>query len=163
MLLRVSRLLYLFNSVLVGGALASMLITILALVVSRHLVGTSPFWGEELARYLMFYMINLGSALAIRHVQHPRLTILSDLLHGPTALAARGLVLLILTGTLMILVWQGYLMARDEGMFTTPALRWSYFWVYLAIPIGALASLVQLIASHVEPEPALGQPDPEDA
>lgn len=163
MLHRLSKGLYLLNSFLVGAALAVMLAIILGLVVSRYVIGTSPFWGEELARYTMFYLINLGTALALRHNQHPRLTIVSDLLKGPFARGARIIVFAAIAATLMLLLWQGYAMAVEEGMFTTPALRWSFYWVYLAVPIGAVASLIQLVAREVEPEPALGQPEPEDA
>lgn len=40
-------------------------------------------------------------------------------------------------------------MAVDEMIMKTPALRISFFWVYLAFPIGAFLMMVQILASYI--------------
>lgn len=160
---RLASFFYALNAGIVGTSLAAMLVVILALVISRYVVGTSVFWGEELARYLMFYMVNLGAALAVRHRQHPSITVIADHFKGPTSAVINGLVDVAVAVTLIIFLWQGYEMAQEEGLFSTPALRWSFFWVYLAIPIGAVASLLQLGSRLLLPEPVFGEPEAEDS
>ena len=49
----------------------------------------------------------------------------------------------LLVVTLVILFWHGLDVAREEGIMRTPALRIQYFWVFLAVPIGAVLMLVQ--------------------
>ncbi|MBO0903721.1 TRAP transporter small permease [Jiella sonneratiae] len=160
---KVLHLVYLMNALLVGLCLAVMLAIILYLVACRLFGWPSVFWGEELARYLMFHMVMLGSALALRHQQHPRITILTDLL--PEAIRRRlpFVVDALLLATLCILFYQGLEMAEEEGMFTTPALRWSFFWVYLAVPLGAAAAALQIVCGWFFPRPLLLEDAPDES
>ena len=43
----------------------------------------------------------------------------------------------------------GFEMAREEWIGRTPALRVRYFWVFLALPVGALLMMVQMVAKYV--------------
>ena len=52
---------YRVSWILTGIALAVMFLVVMAVIVTRYVVDLPFFWGEELARYAMFYMIMLGS------------------------------------------------------------------------------------------------------
>jgi TRAP-type C4-dicarboxylate transport system permease small subunit len=40
-------------------------------------------------------------------------------------------------------------MACEEWIGRTPALRIRYFWIFLALPIGAFLMMVQMLAKYV--------------
>lgn len=150
----VDRLLFWLSAAITAGILAAMSVLVFYCVVARYILSAPVFWGEETARLMMFFLVLTGSALAIRLVQHPRLTMLSDLL--PTR-SRKWLAVIsdsVVLATLIILLLQGIDLAIEEGIMRTPALRISYFWVYLAYPIGAALALFQLAGTHLAPERA---------
>ena len=163
MLHRLDTLLYALTAALIGASLACMLGVTLWQVAARGTGAPALLWGEEFARYAMFYMVNLGGALALRHRGHPALTLFADMAPPRLRLVIGAAVEIGIALTLGLLAWHGYDMAVEEGMFTTPSLRWSFFWIYLAIPVGAAASLVQLFARSLAPEPEFGRADPDGA
>ena len=126
-----------------------MFVVIILEVIFRYVLTSSPFWTEELARYAMFYMVLVGSAAAIREGKHPSLTFViqkfSAGFRRKWKLLLDGLVFLVL----VVIFWQGCVMAVEEWIGKTPALRISFFWVYLALPIGALLMMVEIIAKYV--------------
>ena len=138
-----------------------MFVVIILEVVFRYVLTSSPFWTEELARYVMFYMVLVGSAAAIREEKHPSLTFViqkfSAGFRRKWKLLLDGLVLLVL----VVIFWEGCVMAVEEWIGKTPALRISFFWVYLALPIGALLMMVEIIAKNIQGEEA-GNKDSEE-
>jgi TRAP-type transport system small permease protein len=129
---------------LVALSLLIMVSTVIFLVVARYVFGVAFFWGEELARYTMIYMAFLGGAVAIRTEQHPRLTIFLSMMPDKMARIVGVLTRLLMAVTLVVLFAQGLDIALNEGRMKTPALRISYFWIFIAVPIGAGAMLLQL-------------------
>ena len=142
----VDRLLQVINAALTATALAAMFATVITLVVARFVFGIAMFWGEELARYLMIYMAFIGAAVAMRCNLHPRLTVFVSMMPAGVQRGLEVVVTLLLMVTLVILFWHGLDVAREEGIMRTPALRIQYFWVFLAVPIGAVLMLIQLLS-----------------
>ena len=139
-----------------------MFVVIMLEVIFRYVLTSSPFWTEELARYVMFYMVLLGSAAATREEKHPSLTfVIQNFSLGfrrKWKLLLDCLVLLVLA----VVFWQGCVMAVEEWIGRTPALRISFFWVYLALPIGALLMVVEIIAKYICGKKAAGRDSEED-
>ncbi|MBL4813305.1 MAG: TRAP transporter small permease [Rhodobacteraceae bacterium] len=133
-----------FIAALVAFSLLLMVSTVIFLVVARYVFGIGYFWGEELARYTMIYMAFLGGSVAIRAEQHPRLTIFVSMMPAGLARVVAMLTRLLMAVTLVVLFVQGLDIALNEGRMRTPALRITYFWVFMAVPIGAAAMLLQL-------------------
>lgn len=140
------RALQILNAGLTAFALAAMFATVITLVVARFVFGVAIFWGEELARYLMIYMAFIGAAVAMRCNLHPRLTVFVNMLPRGVQQGLEVIISCLLVVTLVILFWHGLDIAREEGIMRTPALRIKYFWVFLAIPIGAALMLIQLLS-----------------
>ncbi len=139
-----------------------MFVVIILEVIFRYVLTSSPFWTEELARYVMFYMVLVGSAAAIRKEKHPSLTFVIQKFGAgfrrKWKLFLDGLVFLVLA----VVFWQGCVMAMEEWIGKTPALRISFFWVYLALPIGALLMMVEIIAKNIQGEEAGNKDSEED-
>jgi TRAP-type transport system small permease protein len=132
-----------------GLLLGLMLLVVVILVVARYVFSIPIFGGDELARYLMFYMVMVGSTVAIRLDQHPRLTLVLAMLSERHQKCMRLVIDLMVALVLGVMFYHGLDMANEEAITSTPSLRWSFFWVYIAIPIGAATGLVELIALWV--------------
>lgn len=135
-----------------GLSLLAMFLVVMAVVFTRYLVSLPFFWGEELARYCMFYMIMLGSAVAIREGGHIRLTLFIDYLPDGARRVLDAAVDLTVLFVVAMIFWHGLDLAVEDGRMLTPALRWRFFWVYLAFPIGAALSVLMLIGKQIGPQ-----------
>jgi len=139
--------------------LSVMFVVIIAGVFFRYVLGSALFWSEELARVLMFYMVLIGSAAAIRQKQHPALLLVTSKL--PASLGRKWAIVLdlLVCFVLVIIFWQGLLMAVDEWIGRTPALRISFFWVYLALPIGAALMICEIALGYIVGNAQAGKTD----
>jgi TRAP-type C4-dicarboxylate transport system permease small subunit len=94
-------------------------------------------------------MVLIGSAAAARQEQHPALTFVikrfTPRFRNRWSLLIDALVLLVL----IVVFWQSCLMAAEERIGKTAALRISFFWVYLALPIGSLLMMLEILAKHI--------------
>ncbi|HUW17797.1 MAG TPA: TRAP transporter small permease [Sedimentisphaerales bacterium] len=131
-----------------GILLAVMFVIIISEVAFRYVLTRSVFWTEELARYVMFYMVLIGSSAGVRQNRHPSLSFVIQKFPAgfqrKWSVLIDGLVLLVL----VVIFWEGAFMAVDEWPGKTAALRISFFWVYLALPIGAFLMMVQIVAEY---------------
>lgn len=150
-LLAAGRWITIANKAIIALLIFLMVVEVLAIVVLRYVFHSPPFGGEELARYMMFYLVLLGSAISIRTDEHPRLTLVYDALPKSVRLVWGWVLDLLIAIVLIVLFWQGWLLVQDEGITMTPALRVSYFWVYLAFPIGAALMMIQLVLRRLFP------------
>ncbi|UCF92279.1 MAG: TRAP transporter small permease [Desulfobacterales bacterium] len=130
-------------TIIIGAAFIVTIVT--TEVVLRYVFKHSLIFTEELSRYLMVWIVFLGSALAIRDKAHIRINILvkrlNPKLHKAAHLIAHGLVL-----TFLVIV-------AAEGIRILPSQRYqmcttidiSLFYFYLAIPVGAVLMIVYLL------------------
>lgn len=113
-------------------------------------------WPEEAARYLMIWIVMLSGSLLVRDDQLVRVDFLDHLWPESWLVWRNAVFRILLAIMLCVLVWQGW----DEAIFglrrTTTALQISWFWPYLAIPVGGGLMLIQMLARLIE-ELATGQ------
>jgi len=118
-------------------------------VIARYVAKKPVFWTEELSRYLMVYMVLLGSSVALWKDEHPKLTFILEKFPPRVrhywSIVIDGLIFLLL----LIVFQEGYLMAIDASIARTPALRVSFFWVYLCFPLGAVFMMAQVLTKYV--------------
>ena len=131
-----------------GLLLVVMFVVIVLGVVLRYVFNSPAFWAEELARYVMFYMVLIGSVAAIRQQRHPVLNFLIDRFPRRFRVVwdvvLDGLIFFVLVFVLI----QGCIMAVEESIGRTAALGISLFWIYLALPIGAFLMMAQIVAKY---------------
>jgi TRAP-type C4-dicarboxylate transport system permease small subunit len=138
--------------------LAVVVVIVLVQVFGRYILQISLSWPEELARYvlvwLMFFGVAAASATRSQIVVDTILELVSPrvrrILEGIGALA--GLV------AVGLLVWTSQALFGPASRSTSPATGIPSFWIYLAIPIGgallglfALADLAGLIRGERPP------------
>jgi len=132
-----------------GVLLAIMFVVIIFGVFFRYVLNSPAFWTEELARYIMFYMVLIGSASAIREERHPALTFVTDRFSRRFRTKWRFVLEALVFLVLAVVFWQGIVMAVEERIGLTAALRVSFFWVYLALPVGSLLMMFEIVAKHI--------------
>lgn len=125
-----------------SGCLAVMFVVVMLGVFSRYGMASAIRWSEELARYLMIYMVFLGSTLSFRAKKHPALNFLIDKLPPRLRLFWDFAIDFLIVAVLLLLIYGG--IEKFEGPIgRSPALRVRYTWVYLAIPLGGVAMLIE--------------------
>jgi TRAP-type C4-dicarboxylate transport system permease small subunit len=114
-------------------------------VVLRYGFSQGLEWSEELGRYLMIWMGFLAASLALRSGAHVGIDLVCQLL-PPTV---RRVVILASSAAVFcffaMVVYQGsvlLILVRPKPSLVLPV---SMFWPYLAIPVGSLLMLIQLI------------------
>ncbi|MCD6254107.1 MAG: TRAP transporter small permease [Thermotogae bacterium] len=138
---------------LTGLCLLLMFVIVTMAVVARYVFSSPIFWAGELSRYLMFYMVMLGSSLAIRDVKHPSLTFIVERLPQRLKKIWTYVVYLSVLFVSVIIFWQGFTMASKSIFLRTPALRISFSWIYVGLPIGgalmSLETVLKLVSTYL--------------
>lgn len=127
----------------------SMFITVITGVITRYILKNPIFGTDELARYLMLYMVMFGSAIAFRNKTHPALLFVVERFSERFVQMWNVLIDMIIIIILTFILKEGYTIAVKNVIQKTPALRISSFWIYIALPIGAFIMIFQIIMSHI--------------
>jgi TRAP-type C4-dicarboxylate transport system permease small subunit len=130
--------------------LVVMSVIVVVQVFSRYLFNYSFVWAEELVRYLMIWMVMIGSALVQSKNDHIRIDFFPRLA-GPRGRRIMETVFRLCTLVfLTIIIYKGVQASYFNRLFESSGLRISMFWPSLAIPFGGIligaytaASLVQ--------------------
>ena len=145
---RIDGTIQLATGIAVALSLFVMFASVTYLVAGRNFFGLSVFWGEELARYAMIYMAFLGASTALRSDQHPRLTLLHDMMPAAARAVIRLGINLGMMLVAVLLIWHGYAFFEFDGIMRTPALRIQYYWVFAIVPIGGVLLIYHVVASQ---------------
>jgi TRAP-type C4-dicarboxylate transport system permease small subunit len=114
-------------------------------VVLRYVFNTGLPWPEEAARYVMIWVTMLAGSLLIRDEQLIAVDFF-DKYWPPHMLAYRnGCFRLLLVLMLGVLFWTGLDQAMFSAFRRTSTLEISWFWPYLAIPVGAGLMLFNML------------------
>lgn len=128
------------------GTMAFMLFFTFIQVVARYLFESSLVYSEELSRYLFVWTVFLGLPVVAKRGGHMAVTALSGRLKGAAARmmsVAAYLVGIVFMATMIV---QGFEMVQRTSQQLSPAMEISMSWVYLAIPIGCLFMMLQMVS-----------------
>ncbi|WP_054707932.1 TRAP transporter small permease [Bacillus sp. JCM 19041] len=136
--------------------LVSIMLVVLAILVvlqvtTRFVINVPLSWTEEIARYLMIYIVFLGSGLAMRYNQHIAIDFLLDVIKQKNKERLQKIILWISAIFCVMLAYYGAKLTYMVIGQSTPTLQYSMAWAYAAIPLGALVMLVNIIALLVRP------------
>lgn len=130
-------------AIIIGAAFIVAMVT--SEVVLRYVFKHSLIFTEELSRYLMVWIVFLGSALAVRDKAHIRINILTKRLNPAQRKVADLLAYVLVLFFLLVVAVEGFriLPSQLQQMCTTFDL--SLFYFYLAIPAGCLLMMIYLL------------------
>ncbi|MET0971193.1 MAG: TRAP transporter large permease subunit [Tardiphaga sp.] len=125
------------------------IVVLLGGVIARYVFHNPIIWSDELAGLLFLWLAMLGSAVALRRVEHMRMTAFVGMLSPPARAILDVLAVVAALTFLLLIVDSAYEFAMDEIPVTTPAMQISSAWRAAALPVGfalmILISFLQLI------------------
>lgn len=123
---------------LIGILLLVMSVIIAYQVFSRFFLKTSLSWSEESARYLMAWLVFLGTAVALRKQALIGVEAVADAVSPSMRRILKSLVYLVCLAFGLFLFLKGIDMLDVVKNQKSPAMRISMTWVYAAVPVGGL-------------------------
>ncbi|RCW69828.1 TRAP transporter small permease [Saliterribacillus persicus] len=121
-------------------------------VVLRYFFDSGFVWAEEAVRYIIIYIVMLGSSLAITKNEHIAVTLLetsnvkwfAHLVYGIQNIASLAFTVIITVLGIEIV----------ESLHSTsqisPAMQIPMWWVYLVFPLSSLMMSVRLIVNIIQ-------------
>lgn len=107
-------------------------------------------WTEELARYLLCWMVFLGGAYACRKAQLMALDFAVSRLPGVLGQAARYASLLLCLAFFLLLMQVGWAFVEFGRSEASPVMRLRMDWIYAAIPVGAALMVLNTLGLMLE-------------
>ena len=114
-------------------------------VVSRYVFNIAVAWVEELAVFMVAWLTFLGISVAAYERSHIGMYLVQQRL---PFLAKKFLIVVIdilIIIFLAVVVYEGTKMSISVIPQMSPALRISYVWPYLSLPIGATLMIIQML------------------
>ena len=148
-----------------GVLLALVVVIVLLQVFGRYILQISLSWPEELARYVLVWLMIFGAAAAAASRSQIVVDTLLELIPASVRRALAALAALAGLVAVALLVWTSQpLITGPAGRSTSPATGIPSFWIYLAVPVGgallvlfALAELAEILRrKHPAPRPPAG-------
>jgi TRAP-type C4-dicarboxylate transport system permease small subunit len=129
-----------------GVLLAVVVVIVLLQVFGRYILQISLSWPEELARYVLVWLMIFGVAAAAAGRSQIVVDTLLELVPASVRRALEALAALAGLVAVALLVWTSQpLIFGPAGRSTSPATGIPSFWIYLAVPVGgALLALFAL-------------------
>ena len=138
---------------LVIALMAVMCVVVLAGVFWRYILSDALTWTEEAGRYLMIWMGFVGVAPALREGGHVAVDAILDRMPAVARRATILLVRVLCVAFLAAVVGAGYMLIPRISGQITPVLGLSTAIPYLAIPVGAVLTIVEMGALMIrDPE-----------
>ena len=106
-------------------------------------------WTEEVILVCMVWMCFLGSSVATKYNEHIFIDFVVALVPRRLARAMQITSMTLVTGVLVILIWQGALLVERTQEVTTIALGIPTMYMYAAIPISAFLMLIHNLRNLV--------------
>lgn len=128
--------------------LVIMVLIVLTEICLRYIITKHSLpWSEELARYLMIWMVMLAAGLGFSYNSHIGVNFIVDkLIKTPQINKFFKLITYIIVMVFSIyLVIFGWKIAQKVSFQQSSALRISMFWAYLSLPIGGVIFLIENI------------------
>lgn len=120
-------------------------------VLVRFVFNQPSPWTEELIGRLLIWTVALGIVAAFRQGALVSVDLMLRASHGTWRRIVRLVILCVTLAFLALLAWVGFDLAWRIRFQTFASLPISISWAYLAIPVGALFSMLAVLANHFDP------------
>ena len=141
------------GAALAAACLLLAVISVLGLwqVFSRFVLSQPSTWTEESMRRLLIWCVMLGIVVAFRRGALVSVDLMLRLSRGAWHRAVRSIVTGVSLVFLGVLVWFGVNLLWRVRAQTFASMELSMAWAYAALPVGALLSIVAVLANHADP------------
>ncbi len=122
-------------------------------IVTRFVLEQPAEWTEVLIRFSLIWMVFLGIPMAFRQGAMVSVDVLYRWSPAPLRRMLDAVVALAALTLIGIILWWGWDYAQRGGVQTMAGLEsLSMFWAYLAMPVGALFSVLGILANWADPQ-----------
>jgi TRAP-type C4-dicarboxylate transport system permease small subunit len=135
---------------LAASSVAVFMQVIIRFVLPRFNVVVAAPWTEEVARYLMVWVVFIGVAVLCRNFRMIAVEILAFLVPRPIGIAIKLLSVAICIGFFSVIVNIGFGWTAMSSIELSPVLRLPMNWVYMAMPVGAVIAIFNLVVLAAE-------------
>ncbi len=112
-------------------------------VFCRYVLNSALSWPEEMARFAFVWFVFLGTALVTRRARHITIDMVPRALSADRLRVHAFIVRTVSASCAIFLLTCGGSLV-SQASYVSPALEWSYAYLYLAVPTGAFLTLVFL-------------------
>lgn len=121
-------------------------------IFTRFVLEQPAEWTEVLIRFSLIWMVFLGIPMAFRQGAMISVDALYRAVSSPLRRVLDGVIALAALTLMGLILWWGWDYARRGGMQTMAGLEsLSMFWAYVALPTGALFSILGIVAHFIDP------------
>lgn len=125
-------------------ALGVMSVVVFAQVLFRLTSGSLP-WSEELARYLMIYMVYVGTSIGVKKGSHIAVEVVMDRCPKKVQKVVEVLVTLLMIAAFVILCYYGMKIVNITMMQKSPAMQIKMGYVYMSMVLGGALMLLHSV------------------
>lgn len=116
----------------------------------RYVMNNSLSWSEELARFMFVWASSMGAVVVTGVRGHAAIKMLDSLFPHKVNLGKQFLFDLVGAAIGVILLYFGLQLMNNTWNQTSAALKLSYAYVYMAIPVGGFGISVQSLVNAIE-------------
>ena len=145
-------------AVVVVTALLTMTVITCVQVFYRYVLASGLFWVEEVARGSLVWLTFAGAAVGVRHGTHIAITVIYRRTRGRARAIANLVAALVIAWVGWELITTGWTVAEISRSDTSPSLGISLFWYRLALPVGGVGVLVNVLPYLVRAALGIIQP-----
>ncbi len=146
MLKRFSDVLRRCTEILVMILMAFLVVVVVASVFFRYVLLAPISWSEEVGRYVMIWVGFLAASIAAREGLHVGVDFLLQWVPPKVAGWLRGVARAAVICFLLAVMGYGFILIANLWDQYSPVMDIRMTWPYLAIPVGSLLMVIQLLA-----------------
>lgn len=127
--------------------LFALTVVVLLQVFFRYVMFASLPWSEEVSRYLQIWLVMIAAAYGFSYGEHIEVKFFKEKLQVKPLLykIITATIYLLLLAVLYIFVTNSLDFANRVEFQRTPALRISMYWPTLALPVGGILMMLQVV------------------
>ncbi len=126
-----------------------MVVIVFANVIARYYLSASLAWSEEIARFMLIWLVFMGAVLAYVNDEHLGLDIIVQLFPRRIRYACAVVGDMLIMVAIYLLIHGGAVLMRDSWDWGSPATDTPYGYVYIVVPACGLLLLLQTIGKMV--------------
>jgi TRAP-type transport system small permease protein len=130
---------------------------VFANVIARYYLSAALAWSEEVARFMLIWMVFLGAVLAYVNDEHLGLDILTRCFPRRVQYGLAVLADLLVMVAVYLLIHGGAVLMRDSWEWGSPATDTPYGYVYVVVPVCGALLFLQAFGKMVSHLRAMGR------
>jgi len=151
------RLIFVVASVFGALSIAALVAITFAAVIARYVLGAPFYWTEEVSGFLMIWIVMIGAIACEANQQHLTIDIVERALPLRWRRPLAIVVTLISIALLLFMAWQAWSLGQSAKFKMTQILNVSWFWIDLAVVVGAAGTAAVMVWRLLRPEASTGR------